>query len=135
MATGLARIFEDDHAVETLIMCPKNLVRMWEDYRQQYRLRAEVLSITQAQCKLPDLRRFHEDELISLRTTNIIERLNKEFKRRTKTIEILAGETACYRLLAFISIKVELHWQSSHIGKGRKNLPCFQKIACENLHN
>ena len=31
---------------------------MWEDYRQQYRLRARVLSITRAQRELPDLRRF-----------------------------------------------------------------------------
>lgn len=58
MATALARIFEDDHGVETLIICPKNLVRMWEDHRQQYRLRAKVLSITQAQRELPNLRRF-----------------------------------------------------------------------------
>lgn len=58
MATALARIFEDDHGIETLILCPKNLVRMWEDYRQQYRLRAKVLSITQAQRELPELRRF-----------------------------------------------------------------------------
>jgi len=58
MATALARIFEDDHGVETLIICPRNLTRMWEDYRQQYRLRAKVLSITQVQRKLPDLRRF-----------------------------------------------------------------------------
>jgi hypothetical protein len=42
-----------------------------------------------------------EDEWISLRTTNIVERLNKEFKRRTKPMEIMAGEAACYRLLAF----------------------------------
>jgi len=58
MATALARIFEDDYGVETLIICPKNLVKMWEDYRLQYRLRARVLSITQAQRQLPDLRRF-----------------------------------------------------------------------------
>ena len=58
MATALARIFEDDHGVETLIICPKNLVGMWEDYRQQYRLRAKVLSITRVQQELPDLRRF-----------------------------------------------------------------------------
>ena len=37
-----------------------------------------------------------EEEWISLRTTNIIERLNKEFKRRTKPMEIVAGENACY---------------------------------------
>ena len=34
MATALARVFEDDHGLETLIICPKNLVPMWEDYRE-----------------------------------------------------------------------------------------------------
>lgn len=58
MATALARIFEDDHGIETLIICPKNLVAMWEDYRQQYRLRAKVLSATNVQRELPDLRRY-----------------------------------------------------------------------------
>ncbi len=59
MATALARIFEDDHGVETLVICPRNLVRMWEDYSHQYRMRgAKVLSITQAQRELPELRRF-----------------------------------------------------------------------------
>jgi len=42
MATALARIFEDDYGIETLIICPKNLKQMWEDYRQRYRLRAKV---------------------------------------------------------------------------------------------
>ncbi|HVA45413.1 MAG TPA: helicase-related protein [Pirellulales bacterium] len=58
MATALARIFEDDHGLETLIICPRNLVPMWEDYRQQYRLRAKVLSITNVQRELPELRRY-----------------------------------------------------------------------------
>ena len=31
MATALAKIFQDDHFTETLIICPKNLVKMWED--------------------------------------------------------------------------------------------------------
>ncbi len=73
MATALARIFEDDHGVETLIICPKNLVRMWEDYSHRYRLRAKVLSITQAQRKLPDLRRYRLvviDESHNLRNRN-----------------------------------------------------------------
>ena len=47
---------------------------------------------------------FPQDEWISLRTTNVIERLNKEFKRRTKPMEIVPGEEACYRLLAFVSM-------------------------------
>ena len=67
-----------------------------------------------------------EEEWISLRTTNIIERLNKEFKRRTKPMEIVAGEQACYTLLAFISLKMELSWRSSPVGKVRKNLPLLK---------
>ncbi len=70
IATAIARIFEDDHGVETLIICPKNLVGMWEEYRQQYRLRGTVLSITQVQSKLPNLRRFRQviiDESHNLR--------------------------------------------------------------------
>ena len=71
---------------------------------------------------------FPEEEWISLRTTNIIERLNKEFKRRTRPMEIVAGEHACYTLLAFICIKMEIHWRSNPIGKVRKNLPFYQKM-------
>ena len=59
MATALARIFEDDHGLETLIICPKNLVSMWEDYREQYRLRARVLSHQPSRrTELPNLRRY-----------------------------------------------------------------------------
>jgi len=76
---------------------------------------------------------FPEEEWISLRTTNIIERLNKEFKRRTKPMEIVAGEAACYRLLAFISLRMELHWRSNPIGKVRKNLPFLKESAWINF--
>ncbi|HWP91519.1 MAG TPA: helicase-related protein [Thermodesulfobacteriota bacterium] len=58
MGTALARIFEDDHGLETLIICPKNLVKMWEDYREQYRLHAKVLSISQVTTELRNLRRY-----------------------------------------------------------------------------
>ena len=76
---------------------------------------------------------FPEDEWISLRTTNIIERLNKEFKRRTKPMEIVAGEKACYTLLSFICLKMELHWRSNPIGKVRHNLPFFQNLIVDNF--
>jgi putative transposase len=76
---------------------------------------------------------FPEADWISLRTTNIIERLHKEFKRRTNPMEIVPGEAACYRLLAFISLKMELHWRSNPIGKVRKNLPFFQELAYDNF--
>lgn len=72
---------------------------------------------------------FPEEEWISLRTTNTIERLNKEFKRRTKPMEIVAGENACYLLLAFISLKMELNWRGTKIGKVRPNLPFYKKFT------
>ena len=58
IATALARIFEDDYDLETLILCPKNLVKMWEDYHDTYRLRGRVLSVSKAITELPDLRRY-----------------------------------------------------------------------------
>jgi putative transposase len=76
---------------------------------------------------------FPPEEWISLRTTNIIERLNKEFRRRTKVMEIVAGEKACYRILAYISLKMELHWRSNPVGKVRQNLPFFKELAYENF--
>ena len=58
MGTALARIFEDDYDLETLIICPKNLVNMWENYRDEYRLRARVLSSSRVINELPNLRRY-----------------------------------------------------------------------------
>jgi len=72
---------------------------------------------------------FPEEEWISLRTTNVIERLNKEFRRRTKPMEIVAGENACYLLLAFISLKMEMNWRTTKIGKVRPNLPLYKKFT------
>lgn len=74
---------------------------------------------------------FPEEEWICLRTTNVIERVNKEFKRRTKPMEIVAGERACYTLLAFVCLKMELRWRSKPIGKVPNNLPSLKKLAEE----
>ena len=57
-ATALAKMFEDDFFLETLIICPKNLVEMWRDYAHKYQLRAKVISVTQAQTKLANERRY-----------------------------------------------------------------------------
>ncbi len=57
-ASALAKIFEDDFYLETLIICPKNIVKMWEDYVYKYQLRAKILSVSVVQSQLPDLRRY-----------------------------------------------------------------------------
>ncbi len=48
-------------------------------------------------------------------------------------MEIVAGETALYILLAFICLKMELHWRSNPLGKMRKNLPIFKELENNNF--
>lgn len=57
-AAALAKLFEDDFFLETLIICPKNLVGMWEGYTHKYQLRAKVISQSRVQSTLPNLRRY-----------------------------------------------------------------------------
>ena len=59
MASALCRIFQDEpHFLETLIVCPKNLVSMWNDYVHQYRLAARVMSISTVIGQLPNTPRY-----------------------------------------------------------------------------
>lgn len=96
IATAIARIFEDDMGLETLIICPKNLVPMWEDYRDEYRLRGKVLSISRTIQELPDLRRYRIviiDESHNLR--------NREGKRYRAIQEyVQENESKCILLTA-----------------------------------
>ena len=59
MATALARVFQDPpHSLETLIICPKNLVSMWEDHAARFRLLAKVVPLSKVRNQLPELRRY-----------------------------------------------------------------------------
>ena len=69
--------------------------------------------------------KYPPEEWILLRTANIIEQLNKEFKRRTKTMEIVAGEKACYNLLAFICVEDGIALEEKPCGEGAdRHVPC-----------
>ena len=96
MATAVARIFEEDYGLETLIICPKNLVPMWEDYAYQYQLRARVLSLSRVLGELPSLRRYRLvviDESHNLR--------NREGRRYRAIQEyVRANESKCILLSA-----------------------------------
>jgi len=54
---------------------------------------------------------FPEEEWIPCVPPNVIERLNKEFKRRTQTDGDRCRGKCLYTLLAFISIKMEMYWR------------------------
>jgi len=57
VATAIARLLQEDHGWETLIVCPKNLVPMWESYKSKYRLHGRVLSLSMAARELPQMTR------------------------------------------------------------------------------
>jgi len=48
-------------------------------------------------------------------------------------MEIMAGESSCYLILAYVALKMELHWRSNPVGKVRKNLPFFKELAQGNF--
>ena len=96
MATALARILEDDLGLETLIICPKNLVPMWEDYRERYRLRARVLSISRVQRQLKDLRRYRI--VLIDESHNLRNRAGKRYRAIRKYID--KNDSKCILLSA-----------------------------------
>jgi putative transposase len=109
------------------------------EFFQQFKIRWEKEIPSAVKCLENSLEacltylHFPEEEWICLRTTNVIERVNKEFKRRTKPMEILAGERSCYMLLAFVCLKMELTWRSKPIGKVPTNLPFLKRLAEQNF--
>lgn len=95
MASALIKILEEQD-FETLILCPKHLVPMWEDYRQRYHLRARVLAFSRVLIELPELVRYRVvliDESHNLR--------NREGKRYRAIREyIQKNDSKCILLSA-----------------------------------
>ncbi len=96
MASALVKILKDTDNLRTLIICPKNLVSMWEDYDHKYDLGAKVIPISKIQKELPTLRRYQIvliDESHSLR--------NKKARRYKAVFEyIRQNESKCILLSA-----------------------------------
>jgi superfamily II DNA or RNA helicase len=96
IASALARIFQDDYGWETLILCPKNLVGMWEDYAARYHLVAKVLSVSQAIARLPTLPRYR---LVLIdESHNLRNREGKRYKAIQEYIE--KNDSHCILLTA-----------------------------------
>lgn len=67
--------------------------------------------------------RFDKKYWRALKTTNAIERINKEFKRRTKSMETL-GETTLMTVVAFTALRLEMGWRMHAIDSpALDNLP------------
>ena len=55
MATALARIVQDERGISTLILCPKNLVKMWQHHADTYGLQAKIISLSMVAKELPNV--------------------------------------------------------------------------------
>ncbi|MEG3874091.1 MULTISPECIES: helicase-related protein [unclassified Microcoleus] len=96
IATALARVLQDDSFLETLIICPKNLVAMWEDYVSKYRVIAKVMSISRVQDELKDLRRYRV--VLIDESHNLRNREGKRYRAIQQYIE--TNESKCILLTA-----------------------------------
>ena len=48
-----------------------------------------------------------------LRTTNLVERLNEEIRRRTRVARLFPNEAACLRLVSAILMEISEDWQTA----------------------
>ncbi|MFB3980296.1 SNF2-related protein [Microbacterium proteolyticum] len=57
-ATATAMMLNEAEGYRTLIVCPVNLVKMWEEYKERYALNATVVPYSMAAKRLPNLGRY-----------------------------------------------------------------------------
>ncbi|MDR2380298.1 MAG: DEAD/DEAH box helicase [Bifidobacteriaceae bacterium] len=57
-AIAVALMLRDEHGFQPLVVCPKNLQKMWEDHLEEYDLHGRVVPYSMATKTLPELRRY-----------------------------------------------------------------------------
>jgi superfamily II DNA or RNA helicase len=100
MATAIAKIFEEDTGVSTLVICPKNLVPMWQNVmKYQYHLRGDVMSSSVVQQELPKIPVSSRFKLLILdESHNFRNRDGKRYRAIREYIE--QSESRCILLTA-----------------------------------
>ena len=71
VGTAVARLLQEEQGFETLVVCPRNLVAMWEGYLHAYEVRGKVESLSMVHRTLPEARRYRlviVDEAHNLRS-------------------------------------------------------------------
>lgn len=113
MASALAKLNEEQTGSWTLIICPKNLTKMWQSYVDEYALNAKVMSMSQVLKKLSDVparyRTVLIDESHNLRNTEGKRyRAIQEFIRQTDARCILLSATPYNKTYLDLSAQLQL---------------------------
>jgi len=57
-AVAVALMLREEYGYNTLVVCPPNLVKMWESYFEEFEVVGKVTPYSTAKTKLPELRRY-----------------------------------------------------------------------------
>ena len=58
---------------------------------------------------------FPEEHRIRIRTSNMLERLNKEVRRRTRVVTVFPNEASCLRLISAVLMEKSEEWETGRI--------------------
>jgi transposase-like protein len=64
------------------------------------------------------------DHRRSVRTTNSLERVNKEIRRRTRVVGVFPNEASCLRLISALLMETSEEWQIGKHYCAGKSLDC-----------
>lgn len=87
----------------------------------QKRLCEAVTMLEHTHPKVADMLDLHGEEMLAvyalperhrkrMRTTNMVERLNEEFRRRTRVIRVFPNEASCVRMVSALAIEANEEW-------------------------
>ena len=87
----------------------------WRHVADQLRAKLPKLAklMDEAENDVLAYRGFHPDHRNQIHSTNPLERLNGEIKRRTRTVGIFPNEAAIYRLVGALLLEQNDEWQVS----------------------
>lgn len=68
----------------------------------------------------------------SIRTTNPIERLNKEIKRRTNAMEVTGGESSTYRVITYVAMTMEYQWRFHPVTQWAHVYQSYSRLYTQN---
>ena len=118
-SAAVSRVFYASHESEAR--------QQYHAFREQWQPRFPG-AVALIERDLDSLLRFFQFDAMywaTIRTTNPIERLNKEFKRRTKAMEVTGGEAATYRILTYVAMTMEYEWSFHRVTGWSQAYPRF----------
>jgi len=106
LARDLKSIYASEEKEQCLTTCEAVAAKWEKKLPKMSKSLCEGVEDTLAVLALP---REHRRRL---RTTNMIERQNREFRKRTRTVSIFPNEGSCIRLFGAMCIELSEKWQS-----------------------